>query len=162
MSLRILVAGIGNIFFGDDGFGVEVVHRLSALPENVTVADFGIRGFDLAFALTRGYDKVILVDAMQRDKPPGTVFLLEPDLTDSDELASPVVQTHGMHPLLVLQMAKSFGEVCEWIRIVGCEPATLGSEEEPVMGLSEPVKSGVAEAVKMIESLVADLCGTPA
>ena len=79
--MTILIAGIGNIFFGDDAFGVEVVRRLAArpLPAGVVVKDFGIRGFDLACALQDGYDAVILVDAMQRGAPPGTLHVLEPE-----------------------------------------------------------------------------------
>lgn len=98
---RILVAGIGNIFFGDDAFGVEVARRLleRPWPEKVRVVDFGIRGFDLAYAFLDGYDKVILVDTIQRGGTPGTLYVIEPDLEEAashpQEMA---VETHGMPP----------------------------------------------------------------
>jgi hydrogenase maturation protease len=154
---RILIAGIGNIFLGDDGFGVEVVQRLAArsLPGGVQVADFGIRGFDLAYALLNGYDVTILVDAIPRGEAPGTVCVLEPDLghpgSQEDEAA---IETHGMNPMRVLNMVKSMGGQLKRILVVGCEPLTLGPEEG-AMGLSAPVDAAVNEAASMIESLVA-------
>src|SRR6202030_732892 len=82
MKERILIAGIGNIFLGDDAFGVEVVRRLAArkLPDAIRVVDFGIRGFDLAYALMEGYEITILVDATPRGGQPGTLYTIEPDL----------------------------------------------------------------------------------
>src|SRR5437868_14687112 len=80
---RILIACIGNIFLGDDGFGVEVAQRLSSreYPEGVQVVDFGIRGMELAYTLLDDYDTLILVDAVPRGSPAGTLYLIEPDLT---------------------------------------------------------------------------------
>src|ERR1700723_2432639 len=91
MSASVLVAGIGNIFLGDDGFGVEVVRGLTtrSMPEGVTVKDFGIRGFDLAYALLDPWDTVILVDALPRGEAAGTLFVLEPDLTGLGNPAAP-------------------------------------------------------------------------
>jgi hydrogenase maturation protease len=155
---RILVAGVGNIFLGDDAFGVEVARKLasSPQPEGVRVVDFGIRGFDLAYALLDGYQMAILVDATPRGGPPGTVYLLEPDPDGAEEPgAGGMVETHGMNPMKVLRLARSLGGPLPSLRVVGCEPATLGSEEEPVMGLSEPVRAAVEEAIRLIESLVA-------
>lgn len=152
---RLLVAGIGNIFLGDDAFGVEVVRRLGGrpLPEAVRVVDFGIRVFDLACALTDGYDGAILVDTAQQGGAPGTLYVIEPDC--SGEAPPPaVVEGHGLHPAKVLHLARAMGTVCPWLRIVGCEPLTFGSDEEPVMGLSEPVARAVDEAVLLVESLV--------
>ncbi len=87
MKERILIAGIGNIFLGDDAFGVEVVRRLSRsarkLPDEVRIVDFGIRGFDLAYALMEGYEVAILVDATPRGGVPGTLYTIEPDLQRS-------------------------------------------------------------------------------
>ncbi len=154
---RILIAGIGNIFLGDDAFGVEVARRLSAceLPKNVKVVDFGIRGYDLAYELLDGYDTTILVDACPRGEPAGTLYVIEPQLTDlgdSEEQQSPV-EAHSMNPLNVLRLATSMGGPLNQVLLVGCEPATLGPEEGQ-MGLSEPVESAVDEAVKLVQSLI--------
>ena len=150
---RLLVAGIGNIFLGDDAFGVEVVRELAreALPEGVRVVDYGIRGFDLAYGLTDGLDGAILVDAMARGGSPGTLYVVEPELPVEAGVA---VETHAMHPAKVLLLARSLGGLCPWVRIVGCEPLTFGSEEEPAMDLSEPVRRAVSEAVRMIVELI--------
>lgn len=153
---RILVAGIGNIFLGDDGFGVEVVRRLAAreLPTSVRVADFGIRGFDLTYALQDGYETVILVDAYPHGQTPGTVSLVEPDLSKLDEQQAGVVETHGMNPLNVLRMAVAMsGTLRNKILLVGCEPATFGGEEGQ-MGLSEQVEAAVDDAVKMVAAVI--------
>jgi hydrogenase maturation protease len=155
---RILVAGVGNIFLGDDGFGVEVARRLAERPqpEGVCVVDFGIRGFDLAYALMDGLDLALLVDAAPCGHSPGTVYLIEPDREEPDASLSPasVVQTHGMNPMSVLRLVRAMGGQPCPVRIVGCEPATLGTEEDPIMGLSEPVAAAVGEAIRLIESLI--------
>ena len=152
---NILVACIGNIFLGDDGFGVEVAKRLAAheFPAGVRVVDFGIRGFDLAYALQDGYETTILVDAYPHGQTPGTVSLVEPDLSKLDEPQDGIVDTHGMNPLNVLRMASTMNGGLKKILLVGCEPATFGGEEGH-MGLSAPVEAAVEEAVKMICSVV--------
>lgn len=154
---RILVAGIGNIFLGDDGFGCEVLRRLGgrAWPEGVSVVDFGIRGFDLAYALMDGYDVTILVDATPRGEAPGTLYTIEPDLEELDALEpqAMMVETHGMNPMKVLSMVKSMGGEFKRILLVGCEPETFGPEEGQ-MGLSETVEAAVDEAANIVESLV--------
>jgi hydrogenase maturation protease len=159
-SPRILVAGIGNIFLGDDGFGVEVIRRLSShtFPENVRVHDFGIRGYDLAYALLDGYDTTILIDAAPRGEEPGTLYVIEPDVSEGDGSTAQesTLDAHAMNPVSVLRLAKSMGEVSGRILLVACEPATLGGEEGQ-MGLSEAVEAAVDEAVKMIEKLIAEL-----
>jgi hydrogenase maturation protease len=156
----ILIAGIGNIFLGDDGFGVEVVRRLNMtkLPASVRVVDFGIRGFDLAYALQDGYETTILVDACPRGEDPGTLYVIEPDLkTLHDPGAAPAVaDAHVMNPLSVLRMASAMNIEVRNILLVGCEPATLGGEEGQ-MGLSAVVEAAVPEAVRMIESLIGKL-----
>jgi hydrogenase maturation protease len=148
-----LVAGIGNVFLGDDGFGVAVVDRLSRgeLPAGVTVADFGIRGMDLVYALA-GYAVAILVDAVPRGQAPGTVYVIEPEL---DEL-EPTVDTHGMDPVKVLSMARELGSLPQRVIVVGCEPQTAmsGDEDEILVELSEPVRAAVDEAVRVVESLL--------
>lgn len=154
---RILIAGIGNIFLADDGFGVEVANRLAgrSFPSGVRVADFGIRGFDLAYALMEGYETTILVDAYPGKSDPGTLFIVEPDLNELNSAgAQPgLIEPHGMNPLNVLRMATSMGGQLKRVLLVGCVPATLGPEEGQ-MGLSEPVTAAVDEAVKLVESLV--------
>lgn len=156
-SPRVLVAGIGNVFLGDDGFGVEVAGRLGgvSMPPGVDVADFGIRGMDLAYALS-GYDVAVLVDALPRGDAPGTVYLIEVDMADDGVRE---VDTHGMDPVKVLRLARELGEVPERVLVVGCEPATrmTGDEDDVVMELSEPVRAAVDEAAKLVESVVRDL-----
>lgn len=155
---QILIAGIGNIFLADDAFGVEVAKQLASgrsFPPGVRVADFGIRGFDLAYALMEGYETTILVDAFPGEGEPGTLFVIEPDLK---ELSAPagdagIIEPHGMNPLNVLRMAKNMGGELKRILLVGCVPETLGPEEGQ-MGLSEPVSVAVAEAVELVRSLV--------
>jgi hydrogenase maturation protease len=153
----ILVAGIGNIFLGDDGFGVEVAQRLSqrTFPEGVRVVDFGIRSLDLAYALTDDPQVTILIDACPRGAAPGTLYVVEPDLTsrNSPNTGQVVVDAHAMNPMNVLCMAKSLGAPLQRILLVGCEPATLGPEEGQ-MGLSELVEDAVERAVTLTESLV--------
>ena len=142
---RILVACVGNIFLGDDGFGVEVARRLAErqLPPEVTVKDFGIRGFDLAYALMEPHELVILVDACSRGGEPGSIYLIEPDAVEaSAPSAGPGVEGHGMNPMSVLRMVASMGGAAPRMLIVGCEPADLGPEEGQ-LGLSETVEAAV-------------------
>ena len=161
---RILIAGIGNIFLGDDAFGVEVARRLGAsnLPANVKVIDFGIRGYDLAYALLDKdkYDATILVDACPRGETAGTLYVIEPDLSNlndsSPEEQQGAVEAHSMNPLNVLRLAVSMGGPLKRILLLGCEPATLGPEEGQ-MGLSETVEAVIDDAVKLVESLVRKL-----
>ncbi len=157
----ILVAGIGNIFLGDDAFGCEVVKRLRerTWPDNVRVVDFGIRGFDLAYALLDGHDVTIFVDATPRGGEPGTLYTIEPELEEIESIDGQyaMVETHGMNPMKVLSMVKSMGGQFKKILLVGCEPATFGPEEGQ-MGLSVPVEASVNQAVSVVESLVDKLC----
>ena len=153
----ILVAGIGNIFLGDDAFGVEVVRRMAGLrlPAGVRVSDFGIRGFDLAYALQDGYETTILVDACPHGQPPGTLYVIAPDLKVLDDPEAPqaAIEAHAMNPMNVLRMARAMNIALKNVLLVGCEPETLGGEEGQ-MGLSAPVEAAVDEAVKLVESLV--------
>lgn len=156
-SVRILVAGIGNVFLGDDGFGVEAVNRLAtrALPAGVEVVDYGIRGMDLAYALGDEWDAAVLVDAVPRGERPGTLFLIEPEL----DLEGVVPEAHGMDPVKVLALARQLGELPPRVLVVGCEPLTqMSPDDEELLGeLSEPVRAALDEAVQMIESLLAEL-----
>ncbi|HTR66019.1 MAG TPA: hydrogenase maturation protease [Terriglobales bacterium] len=158
---RILVAGIGNIFLGDDAFGVEVARRMAAieLPASVRITDFGIRGFDLAYALQDGYETTILVDACPHGDAPGTVYVIEPDLNAlNDPQTPPAVEAHAMNPMNVLRMAAAMNIELRNILLVGCEPETLGGEEG-YMGLSAPVEAAVDHAVKVIESIIEKVLG---
>jgi hydrogenase maturation protease len=158
MRKTILIAGIGNIFLGDDAFGVEVARSLGCrtLPDEVQVKDFGIRGFDLAYTLLDPWHIVILVDALPRNEAPGTLFVLEPDLTGlGDPSAADMdLNPHGMDPLRVLNLAASHGPIVAHILVVGCEPRDFGDELEGRMGLSSQVQAAVHEASNMIEELV--------
>jgi hydrogenase maturation protease len=156
---RVLVAGIGNIFFADDGFGVAVAAALKEreLPRGVDVVDFGIRGMDLVFALGEGYDVAVFVDAVPRGEEPGTVFLIEPDLAEPDEPI--MLDAHGMDPVKVLSLAGQLGPVPERILVVGCEPLTgISSDEEELVGeLSEPVRAAIGPAVELVEETLREL-----
>ena len=154
---RILIACIGNIFHGDDGFGVAVAKALAErkLREEVIAVDYGIRSFDLTFALLDGYEVTIFVDATARGDKPGTLYVIEPDLQELENQPpqGAVIDAHGMNPMLVLTTAHSMGAEFKRLLVVGCEPETLGGEEGQ-LGLSETVQAAVPGAVKLIESLV--------
>jgi hydrogenase maturation protease len=154
---KILIAGIGNIFLADDGFGVEVALRLArqSFPSGIRVTEFGIRGFDLAYALMEGYETTILVDAYPGEGQPGALFVVEPDLKDLDspETQQSFIEPHAMNPLNVLRMASTMGGDLKRVLVVGCVPATLGPEEGQ-LGLSGPVAAAIDDAVKLIDSLV--------
>jgi hydrogenase maturation protease len=164
MSRRILVAGVGNIFLGDDGFGVEVARRLigERFPEGVDVADFGIRGVHLAYQLLEGYDTLILIDAAARGEPPGTIFVLEPDFDQPENLERTesgfVMDAHGMDPEMVLGILKDLGGRVGRVVIVGCEPADIDER----MGLSEVVERAAGEACRVVCRLIEDELGTKA
>jgi hydrogenase maturation protease len=153
---RVLVAGIGNVFLGDDGFGVEVVRRLAGreLPEGVEVVDFGIRGMDLAYALQDDYEVVVFVDATSRGQEPGTIYLIEPEIEEDGAVS---LDTHGMDPVKVIKLSRALGARPTRTLVVGCEPQVIVSGEDyenMLMELSEPVCAAVGEAVKLVESLV--------
>lgn len=160
----VLVAGIGNVFLGDDGFGVEVVQRLAErlLPESVRVVDYGIRGYDLAFAMLDGPGQTILVDAMPRGEPPGTVTVLEVEPEVPDPAAAPdhgqgAFAGHSMTPQAVFGLVRALGGEPGRVLVVGCEPETFGDDDQGQMGLSPAVAAAVPEAVATVERLLADL-----
>lgn len=157
----ILIAGIGNIFHGDDGFGVCVARRMaqSPLPEEVDVVDFGIRGLDLAYALTGGYRLAVLIDAVQRGEPPGTLYVIEPEVAATDMTApdDAGISPHEMDPASVLRLARIIGgDECASVMLVGCEPETFGNPEDGDRGLSADVAAAVDKAAAMAVALVAD------
>jgi len=151
---RVLVAGVGNIFLSDDGFGVEVVKRLSAqpMPEGVKLVDFGIRGVHLAYELLDGYDALVLIDAAPHGQQPGTVSLLEPNMATLPEspASAGIVDPHGMEPTSVFSLLESLDEVPARTVIVACEPADTSDG----IGLTEPVAAAVDPAVAMIDNLL--------
>ena len=150
----ILVAGIGNIFFGDDAFGSEVARRMlqRQLPVNVVVKDFGIRAVDLLYSLLDNYDRVIIVDATPRGGEPGSIYLIEPAESDFAPGEGPSLDPHSMNPMRVLALALSMGAEIRNVRIVGCEPGPMSDPE--TIGLSPRVVLAVPTAIELIESLV--------
>jgi hydrogenase maturation protease len=154
--MKILVAGIGNIFMGDDAFGVEVVRRLSSepVPQGVRIEDFGIRSYDLAFAIMDGYDVTVLVDAAPRGEEAGTVSLIEVDPGRIESAEGPILDPHAMNPVVTLQMVKSLGGVPGRLYVVACEPSVIEAED---IALSEPVRAAVPEAVAMVQRLIRDV-----
>ncbi len=161
MTPRILIAGIGNIFLGDDGFGVAVAQRLAKrpLPEGVRVGDFGIRGLDLVYALLEEWEAVILVDIAVRGEPPGTLYLIEPEIEPDGPVS---LEAHGMDPVKVLALARTMGAPPTRTFLVACEPDCVMSgepDEDVMVELSAPVRAAVDGAVQMVESLVADIRG---
>lgn len=153
---RTLVAGVGNIFLSDDGFGVEVVKELGqrSLPPGVELADFGIRGVHLAYQLMEGYDLLILVDAVPRDQPPGTLFVIEPDVAASTarltgaigEGSMPLVDAHGMEPGAMLSVLDQLGGNVKEVVVIGCQPANLADG----IGLSPEVAAAVPAAANLV------------
>lgn len=146
---KILIAGIGNLFLGDDGFGVEVARRLSEgpLPDGVEVFDAGIRGLHLAYRLLDGYEILVAVDAVSRGGEPGTVYLIEPRLDDDEE--APKLDAHSLDLPSVFAMVRTLGGRLGRVLVVGCEPAAL----EEGIGLSPVVQAAVEPTVQRIRQL---------
>lgn len=149
MNRRILVAGVGNVFFGDDGFGVEVVGRMGRerWPAGVEIRDFGIRGLHLAYELLDPLRLLVIVDALGHGELPGTVTLFEPEL-DPDVLST--ADAHGMNLPVVFATVRSLGGELPRVLVIGCEPANT----QEGMGLSEPIAAAVPEAIAMIRELL--------
>lgn len=161
---RILVAGVGNIFFGDDAFGVEVAQVLGrrSLPPHVVVRDFGIRGLDLTYELLDNYAAAILVDITARGAPPGALYVIEPEQVPDAQTHEPLaLDPHHLDPAKVLRAARAMGSKVRRVLLVGCEPMNLGSDENLVDGLSAPVRAAIGPAVELIESLIAQLAQAP-
>jgi hydrogenase maturation protease len=153
----ILIAGIGNIFLGDDAFGSEVARRLEPLcwPAGVRAVDFGIRGLDLAYALLDGHDLTILIDATPRGGPPGTLYVIEPDLSglEGEAQGTDLLDAHTLNPLKILGLARVLGGTWKRLLLVGCEPGDLGGDEGR-LGLTDAVRVAVDEAVGLVSKLV--------
>jgi hydrogenase maturation protease len=161
-SKRLLVAGIGNVWLGDDGFGPAVAQQLAAraLPDGVRAVDFGTRAFDLACALCDGWETVVLVDAVRRGQAPGTLYLLALDEVRSE---SAVVAAHALDPLQVLGLARALAADAPLpaLRLLGCEAESVGSDEELVDGLSPAVAAAVEPAVARIAQLIDEHAARP-
>jgi hydrogenase maturation protease len=152
---RVLVAGLGNIFLGDDAFGVEVVKRLSVmtLPEDVRVVDVGIRSVHLAYELReRTYETVILIDAVSKGGEPGALYVLEPE-NDEDTRSVRVTDGHAIHPENIIALVRQLGGRLPRLIVVGCEPFRIG----PDAGLSPPVAAAVDDAVGLVIRLASSL-----
>lgn len=163
MGSSVLVAGIGNIFQGDDAFGIAVIQKLAALSfaDSIRVMDVGIRSLDLAFALLDQYDLAILVDATARAGAPGTLYTIEiepDDISDASDEGS-VVNSHSLDPVRVLALAKSMGARFRKLLLVGCEPLVVDHDESGTIGLSEVVEAAVDPAVERIRQLIEEFTG---
>ncbi|MHB1535164.1 MAG: hydrogenase maturation protease [Acidimicrobiales bacterium] len=158
---RVLVAGVGNIFLSDDGFGVMVAGRLGAetFPPEVRVVDFGIRGVHLAYELLEGYDTLVLVDAVSRGGVPGTVSVIEHDARSPGEGDGVIsaMDAHGMDPEAVLAMVEDMGGHVGRVLVVGCEVARV----DEGIGLSAEVAAAVPAAVAAVHELVASITAAP-
>jgi hydrogenase maturation protease len=165
----ILIACVGNIFLGDDAFGVHVARALNrrTFPPHVRVVDFGIRGIDLTYALLDGCDVAVLIDAVPRGEPAGTLYLIEPapdDVPDGEAPAAPdLLEAHAMHPAKVLRLVHQMGGGVRRVLLLGCEPTPpdLESDSDLTGDLSPVVARAVEPAVQMLESLVARLSIDP-
>ncbi len=153
MTGRTLVAGVGNVFLGDDAFGVEVIRLLAERPSppGVQVQDFGIRGVHLAYELLNGYDLFVLVDAAARGEEPGTVTVLEADPPAPDAVAEPVMDAHSLTPDSIFAMLSALGGHPGRSLVVACEPADVS----PGMGLSGPVQEALPHAVRAVQDILA-------
>jgi hydrogenase maturation protease len=163
---RILIAGIGNAWLKDDGFGSEVIQRLESmeLPREAAVFDFGTGGLDLAYEVMRGYDALVLIDISRQGGEPGTLYVME---ADEDQIAAGIedgqaLNPHGMDPETVLRFVKTLGAWPGKVLVIACEPLEVG---DMGIGLSEPVAAAVEGAVKLVletvESLRADEAYAP-
>jgi hydrogenase maturation protease len=148
-----LVAGVGNIFLGDDAFGCEVIRMMAGrpVPDGVEIRDFGIRGVHLAYDLLDGCDLFVLVDAAPRGEAPGTVSVIEVEVPEPDPSAGPVMDAHDLTPDAIFTLLGSLGGRPGRSLLVACEPADTGAG----MGLSEPVLAALPHAVRAIEEIIA-------
>ena len=148
-DIRVFVVGVGNIFLGDDGFGVEVATRMRRrpIPDGVRVDDFGIRGVHLAYELLEGYDLVILVDTVDLKEPPGTIGVLKPELSGEGDV---LPDAHDLDPVAVMGLLTGLGGSVGRMLVVGCQPSTMQEQ----MGLSAPVEGAGEEAIRVGEELV--------
>ena len=149
--MTVLVAGIGNLFNSDDGFGPEVVRRMGERADaDVRVVDYGIRGMHLAYDLLDGYDALVIVDAVPSGDAPGDLSVLT---VGPDEIGVGDFDPHGMNPVAVLASLGSLGGCLPRTYVVGCRPVST----EAGIGLSDVVAAAVPRAVDAVNRLLADL-----
>jgi hydrogenase maturation protease len=156
MSGRVMVAGIGNIFLSDDGFGSEVARRLGAtpMPAGVQVVDYGIRGMHLAYDLLDGYDALVVVDTLPGDGSPGDLSVMQ---VGPDDLGEGELDAHGMAPVAVLASLSSLGGSLPPTYVVGCQPADVGEG----IGLTPPVAAAVEPAALLVHEVLSEQLGLP-
>ncbi len=149
--MRVLIAGVGNVLRGDDGFGVEVARRLEAmlLPPGVRVVETGIGGIALVQELQDGWDVLIVVDTVDRAKPPGTVMVIDPDVVDVGALSwserhDLLADMHFATPERALMLAKALGVLPPVVRLVGCQPCDA---DRVGIGLAPLVAQAVEVAI---------------
>ena len=155
---RVMIAGVGNMFMKDDGFGGAVIKRIAnkVFPEGVEIKDFGTGGLKLAYDLMKGYDGLILLDASQRGEKPGTLYVIEPDEKEFDadlEQGGPI-DPHGADPVMVLRFVKAIGSWPAKVMIVACEPETV---EDLEIGLSQAVGASIDKAVELVDEIINDI-----
>lgn len=156
---RVLVAGVGDPFRGDEGFGSEVARRLDRrpLPPGVEVLDFTARGLDVVFALQQGYQAALLIDTARRGEKPGTLTVIEPDADSGDDVP---LDPAALDPVGLVRFARLFGRVPAQVLVVVCEPHTVPPvprDPRTLPRLTPPVAEAADHAVPLVESLIADL-----
>jgi hydrogenase maturation protease len=158
-AARILVAGVGNLFLGDDGFGCELARRLAEqpLPAGVRVVDFGIRGLDLAYALGEGWDAAVLLDVAQRGGSPGTLYVIEPEPRALEPPGAAALEPHAMTPAQVLTLVDSLGKRPARVLVLACEPLCVDEQGAFAVGLSEPVERALGPALELAHAVISDL-----
>ena len=159
LKKRVMIAGVGNMFMKDDGFGGAVIKKIinKSFPEGVEVKDFGTGGLKLAYDLMKGYDSLILLDASPRGEQPGTLYRIEPDEKDfsTDLEQGGPIDPHGSDPVTVLRFVRSIGAWPGKVFIVACEPESGVDDFE--IGLSEPVNAAVDNAIELIDEIVKEI-----
>jgi hydrogenase maturation protease len=160
---QILVAGIGNAWMRDDGFGGEVAKLLESreLPDGVQVMDFGSGGLDLAYEVMRGYDALILIDVSRQGDKPGTLYVMEADRDDVDGQVEDgqMLDPHGMDPETVLRFVKYVGGWPGRVFVVACEPEIV---EDVGFGLSDAVSGSLGRAADVVLETIEELRADPA
>ncbi|MEP7145559.1 MAG: hydrogenase maturation protease [bacterium] len=155
---RVMIAGVGNMFMQDDGFGGAVIKKILTrkYPEGVEIKDFGTGGLKLAYDLLKGYDALILIDAAKRGEPPGTVYVIEPDEKEisSDLEEGGLIDPHGADPVTVLRFVKGLGAWPAKVLLIGCEPDSVDDFQ---IGLSEPVSAAVDKAADLVDDILKNI-----
>ena len=158
MKKRVMIAGVGNMFMKDDGFGGEVIRRIlhKEFPEGVEIKDFGTGGLKLAYDLMKGYDALILLDASARGEQPGTLYVIEPNENEVDGNLEngTIIDPHGSDPATVLKFVKSVGAWPGKVLIVACEPQNTDDFE---IGLSAPVSAAIDKAIELVQEIVEEI-----